>query len=123
MNDADLLVGQIDEYFPILVGNTVVGPVAEIRWGVGDLLVGQLGVVISMPQELIVVLGSVEIIVPTREAPILELHLDTLGAIDLASPDPAAAAAQAKEAGVEVYDATVVINGLRMHLVADAVDD
>lgn len=87
VNDADLLVGQIDEYFPILVGNTVVGPVAEIRWGVGDLLVGQLGVVISMPQELIVVLGSVEIIVPTREAPVLELHLDTLGAIDLANGD------------------------------------
>ena len=50
LRDADLLVAQLDEYFPILVGNTVVGPVAEIAWGVPTIVTGQLGVVISLPR-------------------------------------------------------------------------
>jgi hypothetical protein len=81
--DCDLLVSQIGEYFPLLAGNTVVGPVAEIRWGVGDMLVGQLGVAISFPQNLIMVMASIEAVLPDRAAPVLELHLDVLGVIDL----------------------------------------
>ena len=83
LRDADLLVAQIDEYFPILEGNTVVGPVAEIRWGVGDILIGQLGVAISLPQGLILVLASIEAVLPDRDAPVLELHLDVLGVLDI----------------------------------------
>ncbi|MET0661795.1 MAG: DUF6603 domain-containing protein [Ilumatobacteraceae bacterium] len=83
LRDADLLVAQIDEYFPILDGNTVVGPVAEIRWGVGDILIGQLGVAISLPQGLILVLASIEAVLPDRDAPALELHLDVLGVLDI----------------------------------------
>ena len=83
LRDADTLVTQIDEFFPILEGNTAVGPVAEIKWGVGDILVGQLGVAISLPQGLIVVLASIEAILPDRDAPIIELHFDVLGLLDL----------------------------------------
>jgi hypothetical protein len=84
LRDADLLVAQIDEYFPILPGNTVVGPVAEIRWGVGDMVIGQLGVAISLPQALILVLASIEVVLPDRSAPLIELHLDVLGVLDIA---------------------------------------
>jgi hypothetical protein len=83
LRDCHLLVSQIDEYFPLLAGNTVVGPVAEIRWGVGDMVIGQLGVAISFPQNLIMVLASIEAVLPDRVAPVLELHLDVLGVIDL----------------------------------------
>jgi hypothetical protein len=83
LRDADVLVAQIDEYFPPLDGNTVVGPVAEIRWGVGDMLIGQLGVAISLPQALILVLASIEAVLPDRDAPVLELHFDVLGVLDL----------------------------------------
>jgi hypothetical protein len=83
LRDADILVTLIDGYFPILEGNTAVGPVAEIKWGVGDILVGQLGVAISLPQGLIVVLASIEAILPDRDAPIIELHFDVLGVLDL----------------------------------------
>ena len=37
LRDAELLVAQLDEYFPILAGNTVIGPVVEISWGVPDV--------------------------------------------------------------------------------------
>ncbi|HEY7075039.1 MAG TPA: DUF6603 domain-containing protein, partial [Solirubrobacteraceae bacterium] len=84
LRDADVLVARIDEYFPILPGNTAVGPVGEIRWGVGDMLVGQLGVAVSLPQAAIVALASIETVLPDRDAPVLELHLDVLGALDVA---------------------------------------
>jgi hypothetical protein len=83
--DADQLVAQLDAYFPVLVGNTVVGPVAELSWGVPIIVTGQLGVVISWPDGVIAVLGSIELVLPDPAAPALELHLDVLGAIDLAA--------------------------------------
>jgi hypothetical protein len=82
VRDAELLVGQMDAYFPILQDSTVVGPVAEISWGVGEMITGQLGVVVSLADGVIVVLGSIEAVLPDADAPALELHLDTLGAID-----------------------------------------
>jgi hypothetical protein len=85
MRDCELLVARLDEYFPISVGCTVVGPVAEISWGVGDILVGQLGVVVSLPDGVVVVLGSIEVVLPDQFAPLIELHLDTLGALDPAA--------------------------------------
>ena len=49
------------------------------------IITGQLGVVISLPDGVIVVLGSIEAVLPDPDAPVLELHLDTLGALDLAA--------------------------------------
>lgn len=85
VRDATLLISSLDEYFPLLPGNTVIGPVVEISWGVPILISGQLGVVISVPQMVIAVLGSVEALLPVPDAPVLELHLDTLGVLDLAA--------------------------------------
>lgn len=83
VRDIDVLVGQVDTYFPIAPGSTVVGPVAEISWGVPIIIRGQLGVVISLPDGVVVVLGSIRLALPDEDAPVLELHLDALGALDL----------------------------------------
>ena len=84
VRDSALLIPQIDAYFPIEVGNTVVGPVVEIGWGSpAPLITAQLGIVISLPQGLVVVMGSVATVLPTPDAPLIELHMDTLGVIDL----------------------------------------
>jgi hypothetical protein len=77
------LIAQIDEYFPLKQGSTVIGPVIEIGWGSPTLVTGQLGVMISLPDGLIVVLGSVAAVLPAPEAPALSLHMDTLGVIDI----------------------------------------
>ena len=82
VRDADILINQLDEYFPIIDGNTIVGPVAEISWGTPALITGQLGIAISLPEGVIVVLGSILSILPDPNYPILELHLDILGEID-----------------------------------------
>lgn len=83
VRDAELILSQIDEYFPLTSGNTVVGPVAQIGWGAPTLITAELGIVLSLPQGLIVILGSLEALLPTPDAPVLELRMDSLGVIDV----------------------------------------
>jgi hypothetical protein len=83
VRDAAILFGQLDEYFPPADGNTVIGPVVEIGWGTPTIITGQLGVLISIPQGVVTVLGSVTAVLPTADAPLLELHMDSLGVIDI----------------------------------------
>jgi hypothetical protein len=83
VRDAALILSSIDEYFPPAGGNTVIGPVIQIGWGAPTLITGELGVVLSLPQGVIVVLGSIEALLPYPDAPVLELRMDALGVIDV----------------------------------------
>jgi hypothetical protein len=84
IGDAAQLIAQIDDYFPLMEGNAVFGPVVEIGWGTPTPLVtAQLGVLISIPDGVIAVLGSISALLPTPAAPLITLHLDVLGVIDI----------------------------------------
>ncbi len=83
VGDAALILSQIDEYFPLTDGNTVIGPVIQIGWGAPTLITGELGVVLSLPQGVIVILGSIEALLPYPDAPVIELRMDALGVIDV----------------------------------------
>ena len=86
VRDALILIPQIDAYFPIDVGNTVIGPVVAIGWGAPvSLVTAQIGVMISMPQGLIVILGSIAMALPDPEVPIVEITMDSMGVVDLAN--------------------------------------
>ena len=83
VRDCDVILASIDEYFPLADGNTVIGPVAQIGWGSPTLITAELGIVVSLPQGLVVILGSLEALLPSPEAPVLELRMDSLGVIDV----------------------------------------
>jgi len=83
VRDCDLILASIDEYFPLADGNTVIGPVAQIGWGSPTLITAELGIVLSLPQGLVVILGSLEALLPHPDAPVLELRMDSLGVIDV----------------------------------------
>ena len=83
VRDCDVILASIDEYFPLADGNTVIGPVAQIGWGSPTLITGELGIVVSLPQGVVVILGSLEALLPSPEAPVLELRMDSLGVIDV----------------------------------------
>ena len=83
VGDALALASRIDEYFPLSDGSTVVGPIIEIGWGSPTLVTGQLGIVISLPDGVVAVLGSLATVLPDPDAPILQLHMDSLGVIDV----------------------------------------
>jgi hypothetical protein len=83
--DSVQLLDQIDDYFPLMPGNTVVGPVVMLGWGSPTLITAQLGVLISLPDGVIAVMGSVEALLPVPDAPLLTIHMDSLGVVDLAA--------------------------------------
>lgn len=84
VNDAALIISMIDDYFPLLEGNTVVGPIVEIGWGAPKtLLTAQIGVVISLPEGKIGLLGSIGALLPDPAAPLLTLNMDIVGEVDL----------------------------------------
>lgn len=83
VGDSAQLIAQIDDYFPLMADNTVFGPVVMLGWGSPTLITAQLGVVLSLPDGVIAVLGSLEALLPVPDAPLLTLHMDSLGVIDV----------------------------------------
>ena len=65
-------------------GNTVIGPIVQIGWGAPKtLLTAEIGVIISLPEGQIGILGSIGILLPDPEAALLSLNLDVLGVVDV----------------------------------------
>ena len=84
VGDSAQLIAQIDDYFPLMADNTVIGPVVMLGWGSPvTLITAQLGVVLSLPDGVIAVMGSLEALLPVPEAPLLTLHMDSLGVVDV----------------------------------------
>ena len=83
LGDAALIVSELDAWFPIADGSFVFGLAAQISWGAKALITAELGIVISFPDLDIVVLGTITSILPNEDEAQLELHMDTLGVIDL----------------------------------------
>ena len=87
VGDSAQLIAQIDDYFPLQVDNTVFGPVVMLGWGSPTLITAKLGVVLSLPDGVIAVMGSLEALLPAPEAPLLTLQMDSLGVIDVPGRD------------------------------------
>ena len=84
--EAVRMLALLDTAFPIAEGQFTFGPIVEIGWGVPSLLTAQLGVIISLPDPLtIVVIGQFSAILPEPDRVLVELHLDVLGVLDFAA--------------------------------------
>jgi len=81
--DALTLLGNLDQWFPLADGSTVVGPVVRIGWGVPELVSAQVGVMVVVPDLIVVLLASITAVLPDADAAILTLHADVLGAVDV----------------------------------------
>jgi hypothetical protein len=80
--DAMRILSDIDAFFPALEGTHAFGAMARIGWGVPALISGELGIVLVVPDFRIAVLGEIESILPSAQAPLIELHMGVLGYID-----------------------------------------
>ncbi|HKE78912.1 MAG TPA: DUF6603 domain-containing protein [Solirubrobacteraceae bacterium] len=84
LEDAALILSQLDAWFPLAEGSSVFGVAARITWGTPvPIVTGQLGVAIVLPDLEIAVLGSIAMLLPSEEEVLLELHMDSLGVIDV----------------------------------------
>jgi len=61
----------------------VFGPIVKIGWGTPAIIEAELGIIIQLPDPLvIVVLGSLSAVLPSKDLELVALNLDVAGAID-----------------------------------------
>jgi len=80
--EAPKLLDKVGNVFPPRAGGFVVGPIVELGWGSQAKFVEmKLGVVLALPDPMIVVLGALRVRVPTKELPITDIRADVFVAI------------------------------------------
>lgn len=80
--EAPKLLDKVAHVFPPRDGGFVVGPIVELGWGSQAKFVEmKLGVVLALPDPMVVVLGSLRVRMPSKEAPITDIRADVFVAI------------------------------------------
>lgn len=97
---AQRIISDLRAIFPPKEDHYVFGPMLRLGWGSPTLVTADLGIVLEIETWEVAVLGRISTGLPTPEAPLVELNMDTLGY--LSPPD--------KLAMVEahLYDSRVV---------------
>jgi len=81
--DAPIIIDEFRAIFPPADGSYVFGPIVRIGWGTPTLIEAQVGIVIQLPDPLVlVVLGSISAILPNPDVELVALNLDVAGVID-----------------------------------------
>jgi hypothetical protein len=79
---APVILTTLEGVFPVDAGSIVIGPMIEIGWGRPvSFLTAQLGVLLSLPDPAIVIIGRVRIALPAPELPIVDLRATVYGEI------------------------------------------
>jgi hypothetical protein len=78
---ATQIISDLRSIFPPAEGRYVFGPMLKIGWGLW--VSAEIGVILELPSPIrIALLGKLDAVFPTREAAVVELHLDVVGIID-----------------------------------------
>lgn len=79
---APAILDTLEQVFPIDHGSVVIGPMVEVGWGRPvSFLSAQLGVILSLPDPKIVIIGRVRIALPAPQLPIVDLRATVYGEI------------------------------------------
>ena len=80
--EAPKLLDKVANVFPPRDGGFVVGPIVELGWGSQTKFVEmKLGVVLALPDPMIVVLGSLRVRAVTKETPVTDIRADLFVAV------------------------------------------
>lgn len=83
VKNASQLISNLQSIFPPKEGRYVFGPMAIIAWGTPPIIEAELGIILELsPLFRLVILGQFHVVLPIKEAALVELHLDVLGVID-----------------------------------------
>jgi hypothetical protein len=83
IDNAPQIISDIESFFPIAQGNYIFGPLLEIGWGEPTLITFTVGVILSIPNPIIIViLGLIDAGLPTQDEALIEIHIEVLGVID-----------------------------------------
>ena len=85
IQNAVTILDDMAAILPASEGQHLFGPVAKIGWGQPVLIEVTLGVVLELGREIrVLILGGVGMVLPTKEAAIVDLNLSFFGEIDFA---------------------------------------
>ena len=77
------IITDLDTAFPHADGSYLFGPMAEIGWGVPTLVTIKVGILLELPAPVrLILLGLLEALLPSKDVPIVKLHVDAIGVID-----------------------------------------
>lgn len=83
VKNANTIISNIGQAFPILKDQFVIGPMAKIGWGTPTLITIELGIMIELPNPVrLAILGVLKAILPTEDKAILKIQVNFLGIID-----------------------------------------
>lgn len=82
VGNAGEIISNLQEVFPPAEGEFVFGPVARLGWGTPVVIEAVLGIVLALPRGVIALLGQVSVYLPTKPAPVSEIHVDASGILD-----------------------------------------
>jgi len=77
------IISNIRSFFPVAQGRYLFGPLLQIGWGEPTLITFTLGVILSVPDPIVIaILGLIDAGLPTEDEALLELHIEVLGIIN-----------------------------------------
>jgi len=79
---APAILTTLQQVFPFDKGSFVIGPMVEIGWGRPvSFVTGQLGVILSLPDPRIVIIGRLRVALPAPQLPIVDLRATVYGEV------------------------------------------
>lgn len=83
--NATRILADVAEFFPSRVDSHTFGLMVKIGWGVPTILTLEAGVVLSVPEVVVAVVGELACVLPDPAAPLLSLHMGVVGVLDVAA--------------------------------------
>jgi hypothetical protein len=79
--NAPRILNDLRAFFPPQAGTFLIGPMVKIGWGTPTLISLSMGVIIEIPGN-IAILGVLELVLPDKDAAVLQLKVSFAGGID-----------------------------------------
>ena len=79
---APVILSMLEHVFPSERGAAAIGPMVELGWGRPvSFLTAQLGVIVSLPDPRVVIVGRVRVALPAPQLPIVDLRATVYGEV------------------------------------------
>lgn len=86
VKNAATLMADLGSTFPVRADRYVFGPAIKLAWGYPAIFTASLGVFIELPGPLkLLMLGELSCVIPDEHAPLVDIHIDVMGRLDLGS--------------------------------------
>jgi uncharacterized protein DUF6603 len=100
--NAPEIISNLRSFFPVAEHSYVFGPMMEMGWGTPTLITLEIGVILELPDPVVIVLlGLVDVALPTADAALIQIHIDILGELDFGT--------KTLDVEGDMYDSSVLI--------------